>query len=63
MTQEEKRVVEMFKEFKLKKRIAMVKALVAAGYSCDEIAVALNFQESSVRAWAYSDTNNGQNDK
>lgn len=62
MTNEENYVIEKFKEFKLKKRKEMIKALVAAGYSCNEIAVVLNFTESSVRAWADLDNENSQNE-
>lgn len=41
---------EKIRELKRAKREEMVKALHEAGYSCNEIAVAFNLQESNVRS-------------
>lgn len=60
MTNEEKYIVEKFKSFKEDKRREMLRVLIEAGYSCNEIAVALNLSESKVRAIAYGDTKNSQ---
>ena len=49
MTNEEKYVIEKFKELKEKKRMEMIVAMVEAGYTCTEIAVAFNLPESLVR--------------
>ena len=61
MTNEEKYVAEKFRGYKRERRVKMVKALVDAGYTCNEIAVAFNLQESMVRSYANSDDENGQN--
>lgn len=61
MTNEEKYVAEKFRGYKREMRVKMAKALVDAGYTCNEIAVAFNLQESTVRSCANSDDENGQN--
>lgn len=49
MTNEEKYIIEKFKELKEKKRVEMIVAMVEAGYTCSEIAIAFNIPESLVR--------------
>lgn len=59
MTKEEKYVADKLRTYKLEKRVKMVKALVKAGYTCNDIAVAFNLSESTVRSYANSDDKTG----
>lgn len=51
---------EIFKEKKREARKVMLKALFNAGYTCLDIAVALDIPESEVRSLVYD--KNGQNE-
>lgn len=55
MMNDEKYVAEKFKAYKMEKQAEMIKALIAAGYPCNEIAVAFNLRESYVRSYLNRD--------
>jgi transposase len=55
MSNEEKYIAEKIKDYKKKKRNGMFKALVEAGYSCEDIAFVFDLNESTIRSWVYSD--------
>lgn len=61
MTNEEKYVAEKFRAHKREMQMKMIKILLEAGYTCNEIAVSLNMRESIVRSYANSDSENSQN--
>lgn len=61
MTNEEKYVAEKLKTYKMKKRVTMIKALIDAGYTCNDIAVAFNLSESIVRSYVNRDNESGLN--
>ena len=62
MTNEEKYVAEKIKNYKREKQIRMINALIEAGYTCTEIAVAFNLKESTVRSYANNNDENGQDE-
>ena len=61
MTNEEKYVAKKFRSYKREKQAKMIKTLIEAGYTCNEIAVSFNLRESTVKSYVNSDNESSHN--